>query len=317
MAQRTSIGFDHHLTGFAHGLRNEDAAYIADTVAPPVDVGARTGSHYLFSHGFGFAAPTHGIVRVSGGRFNRLVPEITQVSVYTLRESGVEAVVDDSDERLLNEDEVSLRQDATSLAWHTLMTERERDLVTLLNAGITQTSALVGAARWDDANSDPRDQANLAGRTIRRATGIPQRKLSLVIGDEGWESLRKSAALLQYFRAQTPGMTQQTPAQAAEALGIKEVIIGSAVANGAAENLATNNADVWARDVAYFVHIQQRPVNGQVPGTAYTFQERGRPQGGIERYREEPRSEIVLASTMDDRALVRANAGYRFTTIVT
>ena len=110
-------------------------------------------------------------------------------------------------------------------------------------------------------------------------------------------------------------MTRMNKVQAAEALGIKEVIVGKAIANSAAENLAAVNGFVWGKS-ALFCHIKSTPTDGEVPGTAYTFESRSRPQGQIERYREDPRAEIVLVSWFEDRAVVRANSAYLFTTVI-
>jgi len=203
------------------------------------------------------------------------------------------------------------------MALHWTMIERDRDAVDnlLFNASvITQTSALASGNRWDDTG-DPREQANLAGQTIQKAIGIPKRELTLMVNPESFDSLAINPSLLQFLRTSAPGLTQMDEMQMARALGIKDVVIAGAVENSAKEG-QTESKGYIAGKSALFCYVEPNPTALRPQGLGATFQKRGRPQGQIERYREEPRKEIVLASFMEDRVVCNAEAGYLFTTVI-
>jgi len=317
MPARSSLGVDKALTQFTQMLRSEPNSFVADRALPIAPVGSRTGTFYTVGPGMGYASPGHGIIRTSGTAFNRIVLDVSQTSAYTLKEYGLEATVDDVDAAVAGADEVDLRQGATELAWQWSMVERERDLAGLLfNASvITQTSALGSAAKWDVSTSDPRTQANLGSQTIERAIGMPRAMLSCLMGAEVFDAARKNGALLQYFQSAIPGITHLSEQQLAQALDVKEVIVGRAVANSAEEGQTASNAYIWGKSCLFYYKTDNpRPMMPH--GIGATFQMRSRPQGQVERYREEPRTEVVLPTWFEDRVVTTASAGYLFTTVV-
>jgi hypothetical protein len=318
MVARTNLGVDRLLTQFAQFKRNSMSAFVADRVLPPAAVSGQTGKFYSIANGFGFASPGFGIERGSGASFRRVDMSPSQVSAYALKESGLEVPVDDVDANIAADDGLALREAASELALHYTMIERERDAFDnlLFNASvITQTSALAGGDRWDVDGSDPRSNVHTAAETIEQAMGIPQEMLSLVVNPQGARALMKNAALLQFFRSASPGTTMLNQAQLAAALGIRNVIIASAVENTAKEGQTASKGYIAGKS-ALFCYIDEAPTALRPQGIGATFQKRGRPQGQIERYREEPRNEIVLCSFMEDRVVTNAEAGYLFTTVV-
>lgn len=317
MTARSSLGVDRVLTRFAQFKRNQMDAFVSDRVLPPVQVSGQTGKFYTVANGFGFASPGFGINRGSGASFQRANLSLSQTSAYALKESGLEVPVDDVDASIAADDQLALREAASELALHYTMIERERDAFDnlLFNASvITQTSALASGNRWDDTG-DPREQANLAGQTIQKEMGVPKRELSLVINPESFDALAINPSLMQFLRTALPGLTQMNEMQVAQAMGIKSVIVANSVENTAKEGQTASRGYVAGKS-ALFCYIDPNPTALRPQGLGATFQKRGRPQGQIERYREEPRNEIVLASFMEDRVVVNAPAGYLFTTVI-
>jgi len=309
--------FDRALTAFAVLNRNPLDMFIADLVMPPIPVSGRTGSFNSISAGFRYASPTQGLKRGSGAQFNRLALDLTKTSAYTLEEWGIEAPVDDIDKTFASDDEVSLNEAATALATADLMIERERDAAALMNSAsvITQTSALASALRWDKAGVDPRPNIDAAAETVQTAVGIPQEQLSLQINQQTWNVLRRNDALMQFFRAGNPGMTTMNRAQLASALNLKEVIVGGAVGNTAKEGQTESNAYIWGKSALIF-YREESPVSPMMPrGCGFTFQHKSKGLQ-VEKYREEPRTDIVLASALEDRVVTSAASAYLFTTVI-
>ena len=316
MVTRTNY-IDRALTKFATLNRNPEGIFIADTVMPPIPVSGRTGSFNSISNGLRFASPTQSLRRASGAAFNRLNLNLTKTSAYTLEEWGIEAPVDDVDADFAADDEVSLREAATALALEDLMIERERDAAALLFSAsvITQTSALASGSRWDDTGVDPRASVETAVETIQKAVGLPREMLSVLIGAEVFHKLQRSDALMQFFRATAPGTTFMTREQLAQALGLKEVFVGGAVANSAKQGQTASGAYLWGKSALVFYREASPVTQMRTRGVGFTFSHRKRGLQ-VERYRQEPRAEIVCASALEDRAVTNASAGYLFTTVI-
>ena len=154
-----------------------------------------------------------------------------------------------------------------------------------------------------------------ACQTIQKATGLPRRFLSMTMGQEVFDDLIINDALLQFFRSSMPGITRLSEQQLAQALNLKEVIVGGAVANNAVEGQTVSGGYIWGKDA--LVHfVEPNPQRMSQRGTAFTFYSRSRGPVRVERYREEPRKEIVLASSLEDRVLTAANTAYLFKTAV-
>lgn len=318
MVARSNLGVDRVLTRFAQFHKNPLDAFCADKVLPPVSVQGQTGKFYSIANGFSFASPGFGITRGSGASFQRADMSVSQVSAYTLQEQGLEVPVDDVDANIAADDGLQLREAATQLAMHYLQIERERDACDnlLFNTSVvTQTSALSAGDRFDDAGSDPRDNAQLAGRTIEQEIGIPKRELTLVARPDVLDALATNPALLQFMRTAGPGVTMLEDDMIARALGIKAVIRAGAVANSAKEGQTASKGYIAPKS-ALLCYIEPNPVALRPQGFGVTFQKAGRPQMQIERYREEPRNEIILASAMEDRVATNAQAAYLFTTVI-
>lgn len=309
--------FDRALTQFAVLNRNPEGVYIADLIMPPIPVSGRTGSFNSISNGFRFASPTQGLKRAGGAQFNRLALNLTKTSAYTLEEWGIEAPVDDVDKTFASDDEVSLNEAATALATEELMIERERDAAALMNSAsiITQTSALASGVRWDKSGVDPRPNIDTAAETVQKAVGVPQERLSLQINQETFNFLRRNDALMQFFRAGNPGQTTMNRDQLAMALGLKEVIVGGAIGNSAKQGQTESNAYIWGKSALIF-YREETPISPMMPrGCGFTFHHKDMGLQ-VERYREEPRTDIVLASALEDRVVTSADSAYLFTTVI-
>ena len=316
MVARTSLGIDKALTRFAILNRNPDDVFIADLVMPKIGVAGRTGKLYTVAEGFRFASPSQGLKRGSGAAFRRYSMNISNSSVYNLEEYGNEFPVDDIDAEFAGDDSVNLREAAAIMAVQQFQIEREREAAALMFSGsvITQTAALGAGSRWDDVGVDPRANIETAIQTIQKATGLPRAALSLCVGQEVADKLVRNDALMQFFRAGNPGVTMATLPQLASALGLKEVIVGGAVANSAKEGQTASNGYIWGKSALIF-YREQSPMPMAPRGTGFTFHRSGYDLK-IERYREEPRSEIVLASALEDRVVTAASTGYLFTTVI-
>jgi len=292
--------------------------FVADKCLPQSVVNHPRGSFYTVGEAMSYASPGYGLLRTSGSDFRRITTDVSQSSLYTLQEFGIEAPVDDVDAAFAGSDALDLRQAATEIAWNAAMIERERDFAALLFSTSTfsgYTAALSGGTEWDNSSSSPIDQADTACESIRQNTGVPRSEVSLLVGAKVWEALRKNAALTDFYKNVIAGKTHLDEAAVASALGIKEVIVGSAVGNSAVEGATKSMANLWGK-FALFYHKVDAPRALTPHGVGACFTMAGRQPGRVERFREEPRSEIMLVSWLEDRVVTNASAGYLFSTAV-
>ena len=318
MTNRSNLGVSRSLSTYTNFLGSRPNTFLCDGKALPMaPVGSRTGQFYTVGPGMSYASPGHGIVRTSGAAFKRVVMDVSQTSAWVLKEYGLEVPVDDVDRDVAGTDELDLYKGATALAWQMSMIERERDLAGLLfNAAvITQTAALGVAARWDVSSVDPRVAVETGVQTVEKAIGTPRSMLSILMGAEVFDKVRRSGALLQYFCSMVPGTTHLNEQQLALALDVGEVIVGRTVANSAAESITASNAYIWGKS-ALIYYKEENPQPMTPNGIGATFAANFRPQGRVERYREEPRTNIVLPTWFEDRVVTNASAGYLLTTVV-
>lgn len=318
MANRANLGVDRILSRYTLLLKNRPNMFVADRCLPQSVVNHPRGTYYTVSPGMSFKSPGYGLLRQSGSDFRRVTTDISQSSVYTLQEFGIEAPVDDIDREFAGSDALDLRQAATEIAWNAAMIERERDFADLLFSTSTfssYTAALSGTDRWDNASSSPLTQADAAAESVRQNTGVPRSELSLLVGAKVWEALRKNTALTDFYKNVVAGQTHLDESTVASALGIKEVIVGSAVGNSANEGASISMENLWKK-FALFYHKVDAPKALTPHGIGASFTMSGRQPGRVERFREEPRSEIMLVSWLEARVVTNASSGYLYSTVV-
>ena len=315
MPNRSSLGVDRILSRYTRLLQNDKRSFIADRALPQAVVNHPRGKYYSVTPGFGYAAPGYGLLRSSGADFRRVTTDVSQVELYDLDEYGIEAPVDDIDALYAGSDALDLRQAATEIAWNDAMIQRERDLSALLFSTSTfsgYTASLTSTTQWNKSTATPLVEADIAAESIRQNTGHPRSEISLLVGAGCWRYLRAATALTDFYKNVVAGKTHLDEATVASALGIKEVIVGNAVGNSAAEGIAVSNADLWDEDFALFYVKVDNPRPLAPHGIGATFTMSGRQPGRVERYREEPRKEIVLVSWLEARVVTTASAGYLF-----
>lgn len=325
MPQRQNLGrakvLEKHLTIYRN---NPDTPpWIADMVLPPMPVRSKTGEYYkLDGGGFSVAASVNQLKRASGAPYERLSFDFTVASAYTLYDLGLEAMVDELDEQFADVDGLQLRQTAAELAADWVYIQRERiarDLLMTAGNWGSNTSAVAAGDRWDTASGDPRTSVNVAANAIRLGTGVPKSQLTLVLGHEEYETLELNDTLRNVIQY-TNGMQGMTLSKdlLVSALGIKDIIVGTAIGNTAAEGITESNADIWGGDQqALLAHIVANPRPRRPHGIGGTFRWSGIPAGGrVYRYREDnPPGEVVRVNYVEQPLITESACGYLLTSV--
>lgn len=305
------------LTQAAEAIHNEATSYVADRVLPPFESPADQVKFYRIGGMFGHAVSADFGRRPAQGTFDRIVMDISQVDAATIEEYGIEAFYDDFDARNASDNGLSLRLAATKRATEALMIAKERFAAALLfstTTFATYTEALAGADRWDDASSSPVTKVQAWGTLIRRQIGQPLRNLSLLVGAEPFDALARHPELLEQFKYTVTGSAMLNAEQVAQALRVKEVIVGDAVYETAKEGAASSKADIWGK-FALLYYKADRPEPMSSHGIGFTAVRQGEALK-VEEYREEPRHNVVVASALRKQVVTNAAAGYLGSTVV-
>lgn len=316
MAASANLRVDSILTQHTEMLRNRPGVFIADRVLPIANVSNATGSFYRVSNGFGFAS--NGFAkRTAGARFPNITVDVSKVTAYTLAESGVETAVDDVQRDIAGEELFDLQVAATERCFADAMIARELDCAGTAFSATTfsgYTAALSGATQWSDSSSSPIGKIAEISDTVRQNCGIPGRELSLVIGAAVWTQLKRHPELIDRMKY-TSANGVLSEQQVAGLLDVKEMIVGNGVYNNAAEGATAVPADIWGK-YALLAYIEPNPTPMAAHGIGFTAQKRGRPQGQVETWREEPRSNMLQVSWYEARVVTQAKCGYLLSSAV-
>lgn len=316
MSASANLRVDSILTQHTEMLRNKPNAYIADRVLPVAPVNNATGSFYRVTNGFGFS--TNGYAkRTAGARFPNITVDVTKVTAYTLAESGVETAVDDIQRDIAGEELFDLQLAGTERCWADAMIARELDCASTVFSTATfasYTAALSAANQWSDDNSDIIGKIAEITDTVTQNCGHSGPELTLVVGGAVWQKMKRHPQLIDRMKY-TSANGVLTTVQVASLLDVKEILVGRGVYNNAAEGAAASRAFIWGK-FALLAHIEPNPTPMSSHGIGFTAQKRGRPQGQVETWREEPRSDMLQVSWYESRVVTQAACGYLLSTVV-
>lgn len=230
------------------GLLNIDTQFIADMVAPPVEVEETTGTLYTLDGMFG--DPTHDLRRAPGSGYHLNKGFGTSTSTYVCERIGDEAIIDNDD---LQDNQIPADLEALHLVnlWHNIMIRKERDVANVLftASNWTNSTTLSGANQWSDPNSDPVGDIITAINTLRQ---YGRRANTIVFGAEAWNTFSQNAAVLNFLSANSDRnlMTRDEGSSwFSEKFGLRRFFIGDAVYNTAAPGLTQSLSDIWGDNV--------------------------------------------------------------------
>jgi len=176
---------------------------------------------------------------------------------------------------------------------------------------------LAGTDQWSDyANSDPIADLQTAGQTIQKSTGLRQKDLALTMGQEVFDTLKEHPLLLDKYKyTQVPILTEE---QVAGVLGVKSVLVGSAIDNSAKEGATFVGEYMWGKS-ALLLYTPPSP-GLMVPSGGYTFVwniDGGELAVQVQRIREDNRDrDLLKAKHAFDQIIVAKECGYFFAAAV-
>jgi len=290
-------------------VRFSNEAYIADLVAPTVEVDKESDNYFIYDKAAWFrdeAADN----RAPGARAPRSGYTLSE-DLYTVkRKSHATPVID----RVANNSDDPLRpfEDASSFVADKVLMRKELHVSgAIFTTGVWDTDlTLSGTDQWSDfTGSDPASDISTAKDTILQNTGrMPN---ILVIGHEVLSKLKLHPDGLDRIKHTQKGVL--TLDLIAQWLDVDRIIVGSAIRNTQPEGLTESMSFIWGKNALLAYVTNGASVRD--PNAAYTFQLRGGFQ--TKTYREEAEEQdVVEASIYMDTKVTASASGYFFSNVI-
>lgn len=292
---------DKILTQFSVAYRNENN--IAELIMPVVRVKERSGKFAKYDKSN--LRVDDNIERAPGTQARSFDYGVSQGS-YTCTEKALEKIV--PDEMILNSDDpYDPKRDATIFAVDRIDGYREVALATAMadTSIITQNVTLSGTDQWSDtASSDPIDDIMTGYSTIQAATGKTPNVA--VMGFDVWQELRAHPDVVDRIKYVGITSDQAIMKALADMIGVKEVLVGTAIQNTANEGQAESLSSVWGKHF-WLLHRAERP-SLMAPTFGYTMKDVDRV---VDTRRDEARmGEVVRVRDSFDQVVVDASLAY-------
>ena len=289
-------------------LRYTNVGFIADQVAPVVNVPNESDKYFIFTKGDWFRDEADDDRR-PGSRAPRGGFTLS-TETFSLKEAAHATPIPD---RIRDNADDPLRpwEDASRFSSQMVMLRRERRASAAMFVSSTWNSGtdFTVVNQWSDLiNSDPASDVASGVDTVAKSTAqIPN---TLLVGREVYTQLRQHPDGLDRYKHTQTGI--MTPAMIAEWLGVERLVIGNAVYNSGAEGGTVNMSYIWGKN-ALLLYLPAAPSITE-PSAAYIFQ-----KGGLQtkRYREEAEEQdVVEAKLLHDTVRTAVDCGYYYPSIV-
>lgn len=291
---------------------------ISDKILPTIFVNRPSDKYYKFNNAHLRLEDT---TLDSRGGTNEIDFDFT-TQTFSVKDYGLKHFI--NGKLLRNSDEVmkkNLRISTARTLTDLLLIDKEKRASDLLFNTTTfsgKTTALSGSNRWDDITSRPFDNISDACKTILLNSGkMPN---TIIMGYEVWSKLRNHPSFLE--RLPDTSIKSVTPASFKAYLddgnmNITNVLIGNQTYNTSKEGGTDSFGFIWGKYVLLaYVNYESITVMDQTLGK--TFVENNRNSLEVKYYRdsEDQDGETCRVTTSYDLAVIDANCGYLYSTVV-
>lgn len=158
-----------------------------------------------------------------------------------------------SDREAANEDKpFDVQRDKAQLTLDIMGVNRENALASFMGTvgNFTNNTTLSGTSQWGGSADDPIGDINTAIGTCSDAIGVPESMLTMHMSKAVWRKLRFLTEILEFLGYSGRNINvpaKITPAQLAEAFGIKEILVAESFYNSAAEGQTDSLAPIWGK----------------------------------------------------------------------
>lgn len=269
---KSQIHIDGPLTNISVAYKQDQTAFIADRVAPVVEVAKQSDKYFVFDRNAFMRddAKRRGAGEESVGSGYGLSDDSYYCEVFAIHK-------DISDYDRANTDN-PLNQDRSAVEFntHQLLIRREREWASACFTTGVWGEDVTGAStlQWSDyAASDPIRMADQVKRNVVRKTGRMVNKA--VLGMDVFLALKEHPAIVDRIKYTSDASV--TEATIARLLGLDEILVPYALVDTASEGASATSIDfIVGAKSALFLHVPRSP-GLEIPSAAYTFAWQGAP----------------------------------------
>lgn len=290
---------------------------ISDIIFPRVSVDFKSNEYFVWDKGDFFRDDAR--ERAPGDDFAQTTLSL-ETQTYLARQYALEYKI--PDETVANEDAaVQLGETATRVLTGRLNMRKDRAFAAAnFTTGVWGTDLVggVGFTQWDDATSNPAGDTQTGLETLLNATGdIEGLRYKMVIGSAVRAALVNHPDAVDRIKYVQAATASAVDAILAAWLGVDELIVGRRRYTTSAEGVADTFGAVWGKN-ALLVAVSDSPgINTPSAGYTFAWNEGGRGDMYVERYRFEPKkSDVIRAITHFDQKVVASALGYFFSACV-
>lgn len=298
-------------TNLAVSLANEPDAWIAEAIAPSLDVDEESGAYPIYDLTTGFQAD-HGDAGRAIGEPPTELDFAVDWSTFNVKEYARQVFTDDKEmklTRLRATSETKIR-----VLVENLMTLREARVAAIAtdaaNYPAGHAVTLLTPNRWNEANGDPK--ANIETAILQlQAKGIDPSMCGCCFSPDVWiQGLRTHPTLTALLGDNERQL--MTLAKFAEIFGFAEARLGKGLQNTAVKGAASSIGYVWGDSFVIYLKQSTSPM---VPGGTRTFMQTFRYQDlEIKEFetmsRKDPDGIVGRGCHYVDEKIVTADGGY-------
>jgi hypothetical protein len=303
-------------------VKYENAEMIADMVMPVINRPKRSDFFRKMKPEIAFNIPDAKIASAEAMP-NRANATLDTNGTYTVKDYGLMDFIS-ADEEANADAPLEPRMESEEALMGYLMLAREKraaDVVFASGNYGSNTAALSGTDRWDNASSDPVAKILAVKKTPLVAPN------TMVIGYEAWDYLRTNTNFMAYVRSRAQAGGSSTPllideATVCRAFDLDRVVIGKAKYNSAREGATASYSYIWGKSCA-LIRVEPRPSVRKTQTFGYTFRYTagGIPPFGVQVIANQLAGvrggSFIKVGHSDDEVLVAgSNAGYLLTTAI-
>lgn len=308
MTQTRAI-VDKLLTNVSNGLFQGNENYISERILPVVPSKQRSGLYGSYGNEHLRIINT---AHVGKGGYLEIDPITRSSDSYFIEEHALKTVITEEDFDNV-EQPYDERADRTIGLTSLLWLAKEKALAdTLMDpAIITQGVTLTSNSQYSElyhADSDPLGDGLVAKNTVRDACGMKPNLIAM--SDSVADTLRVHEKLLDKlgFKWNRPGGLSDI--ELAQALDVKEILVGAAFYNNAKKGQTDNITKVWAKDMIYIVTAKKAAKHQKILGVEMR-RKKSKPRQVFRFAQDEPiNSEKLIVRDHYDQLLLNTECAY-------
>lgn len=259
------IHIDSTLSNVAINYRPE--GFIADMIAPVVDVGKQSDHYVIFSRADKLRIPN--TLRAPAARATRVDQDVSS-DTYFCDNYALYSPVTIEDRA--NADPIYMQKiinGRTELIMDYHMLDWERRLALMVNSTSNVGNNAAVVSEWNDngAGSDPLGDVNSIIDTVQDASGM--RPNSAVFGLAAWKAFRRHPDVRNIIFGTNNGGGYPSVAQVADVLELDNVYVGGTYQNAADEGQAESLAKLWTDNV--LIYNVPQSATTERPSFMYSF----------------------------------------------